>query len=165
MNDREAQQEDVGILIGSSAKLFVILLTSSVPKNDVDQLVIDLFDDREVVKHRWRVLIQEGVKRVRHQQGGFTLTDQSSISDRVKQERTQSLITATAIHCRSTDSLAPLGTPKHTHCSITNNAEFDCLCDLASLSLDSASRYDFTCGRGGRGSRGSRGGRGGRGGG
>lgn len=88
-DNRETDQEDIGLRIRKRAQAIVILLTGGIPKTKRDGLAVDHDTRRVVVKaspvslhprngcggylhlHRGNVLAREGVRGVRDEQAGL----------------------------------------------------------------------------------------------
>jgi len=71
-DDGEADEEDVGLGIGEGSKTIVIFLSRSVPKTEIDGLIVDHDVRGVVVEHRGDIFAGEGVRGVRNQQTSFT---------------------------------------------------------------------------------------------
>jgi len=74
----EARQEHVGLRVGQRSQTIVIFLSSSIPKTQVDGLVVNHDVGRVVIEHGRDVVTREGVSCVRNQEAGLsdgTITD------------------------------------------------------------------------------------------
>jgi len=63
-DDRETDEEDVGLRIGEGSESIVIFLSSSIPETKIDRFVIDHDVRRVVVEHRGDVFARESVRGV-----------------------------------------------------------------------------------------------------
>jgi len=72
-DDREAQEEDIGLGVRESTQTRVLLLTGRIPERKVDELVVDLDTGRKVVEHSRHVVDREAVLSVRDQERGLAL--------------------------------------------------------------------------------------------
>lgn len=70
-DDREADEEDVGLGVGERTQAIVVLLTGRIPQTQVHWLAVYHHVCREVVEYRWDVLARERVCCVRDEQAGF----------------------------------------------------------------------------------------------
>lgn len=58
-DDREADEEDVGLRVTERSQAVIILLSSRVPQSEVDRLAVDHDIRRVVVEHGWYVFALE----------------------------------------------------------------------------------------------------------
>jgi len=71
-DDGEANKEDIGLGVGEGAQSVVVLLSSGIPKTEVDGLAVDHYIGTVVVKDGGDVFSGEGICGVRNEEASLS---------------------------------------------------------------------------------------------